>query len=371
MTPEHTVPKLDDQTRMQEVDKRNMLRIVDELPEQCETAMSIGRSFTAPVLDNAPTGVYLVGSGDNALACEMASLILSEYVDVPVSVGHLGPLPKYITESFLAVLVDYHGKNPDALNTYNELKARGVPTICITSGNKLSERASSDGSKIFKIPPGQPGRSAFGYLLVPIIASAHAVGLAPGVMERLSSAILLLKNAREEFRFSRPSANNVAKQNAECLYNKQAYIVGVGEPLALVGKRWRSQINQNSKTPACSANLLDEVDGPISGMERPAEIDEWAVIMLRAERETPEAAIVSEAALEVLSSFTVMQAKIKGRTTAERIFYGSYFADYVSCYLALLYEVNPTATEYAQMAQELIITATEAASQAEQEQTQE
>lgn len=360
MTTDQSLPILDDPSRMQLVDRRNMLRIVDELPEQCETAMSIGRNFIGPAFDTAPDGVYLVGSGDNSLACEMAGLILAEYAGVPVSIGRLGPLPRFVGASSLAVLVDYHGKSPEAVKTYEELSARGVKTICITSGGKLSERASAGGSKLFKIPPGQPVRSALGYLVVPIIASLSACGLAPGAMEKLSAAILLLKNAREEFRFSRPTAKNVAKQGAECLFNKQVYILGAGEPLAAVARRWKTQINQNSKTPASSSNLMDEVAGPISGMERPVGVNEWAVVLLRAEHETSDATIATDATEEVLKSFTILQAKVKGRTNAERILYGAYYADYVSCYLALLYEVNPSITEYAELAQEIIINATEA-----------
>ncbi len=179
MTTEQSLPILDDPIRMQSIDKRNMIRIVDELPEQCERAMNIGRSFVAPEFDAPIDRVFLVGSGDNELACEMAALILAEYIGVPVSVGGVGSVPRFVGASTLAVIVDYSGKNPGILSVYDELQARGIKAVCVTSGGKLSEKAAAGGSKIFKVPPGQPTRSAFGYLVIPPIAVAAACGLAP------------------------------------------------------------------------------------------------------------------------------------------------------------------------------------------------
>lgn len=355
MTTEQSLPILDDQMLIQSVDKRSMIRIVDELPEQCETAMNIGRNFIPPVFDIPVDGVYLIGSGDNAMACEMAAHILAEYVSVPVSIGNIESLPRYVGASTLVVIVDYNGKNPRVLRIYDELQARGVKAVCVTSGGKLSEKASSGGSKVFKVPPGQPARSALGYLVIPIVAVVSSCGLAQGAMEKMGSAILLLKNAREEFRFSRSSARNMAKKCAEGLHDKKIYVMGSGEALGLVARRWKSQFNQNSKIPACCANMTDEISGQISAWENIENTDEWGVVLLKADKELAENTLAYNAVVDVLGSFPILQMTIKGKTVAEKIFYGCYFADYVSCYLAVLNGINPSITEYATAVQESII----------------
>ena len=69
-------------------------------------------------------------------------------------------------------------------------------------------------------------------------------------------------------------------------------------------------------------------------------------MLLRSDQESNESKITVDATLEILKTFAVVEVKVKGKTTLESIFYGSYMADYTSCYLALLYGVNPSSTDY-------------------------
>ena len=48
------------------------------------------------------------------------------------------------------------------------------------------------------------------------------------------------------------------------------------------------------------------------------------------------------AARELLADCTVIDIDIRGANTAEKLLYGMYLGDYVSYYLAMLNEVDPT-----------------------------
>lgn len=63
MTTEQPTPVLDDLQLTQTLDKRNMLRLIRELPEQCETALGIGRSFRMEALETRPNVIYISGVG--------------------------------------------------------------------------------------------------------------------------------------------------------------------------------------------------------------------------------------------------------------------------------------------------------------------
>ena len=219
-------PTLDDLARMQSVDRRNMLRLITELPEQCETALGIARSFSIEPLPVKPNVIYLTGSGDAAIAADMISSALAEEIDVPVVSDHGGRFPKYVGEESLVFVVDYSGKSAVVLRNYREAKLRGAHVICVTSGGKLLEAASKDGVAIVKIPPGQPNRSAFGYLLVPPVVVIEKLGLGEGLSEKLSQAVKLIKNVRESFRFENPTARNLAKQTANALFNRVVCVYG-------------------------------------------------------------------------------------------------------------------------------------------------
>src|SRR5450759_4129438 len=101
------IPALDDVARMQAVDKRNMLRLINELPEQCETALGIARSFAVEPPENMPSGVFITGGGEAGLAADRAAAVLAGEAEVPIISDHGGRLPKHVGENSLVIVVDY------------------------------------------------------------------------------------------------------------------------------------------------------------------------------------------------------------------------------------------------------------------------
>ena len=67
MTAEQQRPILDDPAGMHELDRKNLVRLLNELPEQCETALGIGRSFAMGPVAIKPNVIVFVGVGDSGL----------------------------------------------------------------------------------------------------------------------------------------------------------------------------------------------------------------------------------------------------------------------------------------------------------------
>lgn len=355
MTTEQPTSVLENLVRVQEIDTRNMLRLINELPEQCETALGVGRSFSLGESFEPPSLVYLSGVGDSGTAADMAVAAINEYVNLPVINGHGAPLPKYVGETALVLVIDYAGKSASALRVYKEAKQRGCTVVCITSGGKLHEAASKDGTKILRIPPGQPSRTAIGYLFVPLVAIFEQLGLAAGVIEKLSFGIMLMKNVREAFRIDTKTERNTAKQIALGLPGKCVVVCGARDYRSAVASRWESQLNANSKTPVCTSYFPDMVDGNISGWERAEEFaSKMVFVLLKDTQDRTEVPALMDAAKYVLADFQVIEAEMKGASTVERLMYGAYLADYVSYYLALLNEVNPTNMEFVSRVEALL-----------------
>lgn len=346
MATEQPIPILDDVGRMQAVDKRSMLRLINELPEQCETALGIGRSFAIEPLAAKPNAVFVTGVGESGTAADMLVAILSDELDIPVISDYGGRLPRYVGEETLVLVADYTGKSAATLRIYKEARQRNATVICITSGGKLLETASKDGTKIMKIPPGQPNRSAIGYLFVPLIAAVEKCGLISGVIDRVSSAILLMKNARESLRFENPTRRNVAKQTALSIAEKLPVIYGAPGIRSTVATRWKNQINATSKTAACSGVFPSALTSDVAGWERADQMcDRLAVIFLREPNDRTESSEMMSLAKELLGKYTAIDVDLKGSTPMEKLLYGVYMGDYVSYYLALIYEVNPISSD--------------------------
>ena len=345
MTTDQPIPILDDVSRVQSVDTKGMLRLINELPEQCETALGIGRNYVVEPLETKPNMVFITGVGDSGIAGDMTAAILSEEIDVPVESDHGGRLPKCVGEESLVLVVDYSGKSETTLRNYKDAKQRNATVICITSGGKLMEAASKDGTKIIKILPGQPKRTALGYQFVPLITVMEQCGLVSGLIEKLSYAIKLLKNVREALRFENRTDRNVAKQAALALAGKPITIFGAPGYRAVIAGRYRIQFSANSKTPSSSSTFPNVVEGEIAGWELAEKNNrDYGFVFLRDKDDKTEITDQMIISADLLKNFGIVDLDIKGATIMEKMLYGIYLGDYISLYLALLNEVDPTIT---------------------------
>ena len=342
MTTEQPMPILDDLARMQSVDKRNMLRLINELPEQCETALGIGRSFALGPVATKPNVVLFVGVGDSGLAADMAAEALAEEVESPVMSQHVSKMPLCVGEESLVFVIDYSGKGQTPLRACRAAQEQGATVICVTGGGRLRE-AVAQPRTILNVPSGQPSRCAIGYLLLTPVAAVEHLGLAPGAVEKASHAIKLLKNIREFLRSDTSTSRNVAKRIAEALFGKTPVIYGATGYRSLVAARWKSQIGANSKSPAYTGLFPDLVDGEICAWEQASGdcCNPAFVLLTDASDRTSENLAIMQAAGELVAKFGVIEAEMKGSTTIERMLYGTYLADYVSYYLAIMREVDP------------------------------
>jgi glucose/mannose-6-phosphate isomerase len=346
MSTEQPTPILDDLAGMQAVDKRNMLRLVRELPEQCETALGIGRSIPVEPLTFTPNVVFITGTGDCGIAADMVVEAVCEDIVLPIFSDHGGRLPSYIDQTSLVFIIDYTGKSNAALINYREAKQRGATIFCVTSGGKLNELAASDGAKVVKVPPGQPARTAIGYLFMPVVAVLEKLELLTGQVEKLVYGINLLKNVRETLRSEVPQARNVAKRTAQVLFRKFSVAYGATGYRAVVAERLKSQISSNAKSAACRGNFPDVVEGTICGWQLAREqCKDVAFLFITDADDRSEVADQMAAACEELEEYTTINVEMKGNTNIEKLLYGIYISDFISCYLAFLYGVDPTTTE--------------------------
>jgi glucose/mannose-6-phosphate isomerase len=341
-------PALDDPARVEAVDRRNMLRQINEFPEQCETALGIARSFESKQLDFEPSLVLLTGTGDCGTAADMAAVV-SDRMEIPLISKHGGYLPSYVNERTLVLVVDYTGNGRSALQNYKEARARNAEVVCITGGGKLGETASKDGVRVVKIPSAQLARTAVGYMFIAALAVMSQYGVSGLASDAVYSAIKLLKSARESLRFEYPASRNLAKQAAEFLYAKFPVIFGSTGYRSVVARRWKSQLGANSKRPAIESIILDAAAGEISAWELAGgSRDMFAFVFLRdpADKDADTVILIDKATQLLGESYRVLNVDIAGVTAAEKVLHGLYFADYVSYYLALLYEIDPTKTDY-------------------------
>jgi glucose/mannose-6-phosphate isomerase len=117
------------------------------------------------------------------------------------------------------------------------------------------------------------------------------------------------------------------------------------EPLAF---RWKTQLNENSKTHAYCTALPEMNHNEIIGWEkltgtRPF-FEDLAAVFLRSSEEHPRVALRMEITRELIEKNGGFHLEIRaeGKDFLNRLLYLIYYGDWVSLYLALAYGADPT-----------------------------
>ena len=141
-----------------------------------------------------------------------------------------------------------------------------------------------------------------------------------------------------------PAEKNTAKKIALALYGKIA-VIYADEFISAAAHRWKTQINENSKAWAFYETLPELNHNAVVGYQFPVEIaDKMFVVFLRTENSNKRTMIRCQITSDLLKEndigFTVVDAP--GNDDLSRLMSLIYLGDWISYYLAILYQIDPT-----------------------------
>jgi len=340
---------LDDAARRSALDAQNMIPLTDQFPQQCRKALDIAEQFNPPSPRIPIQNVVVTGLGGSAVGGDLLRVLMEDNGKVPLVVNRDYQVPAFVDDHTLVIAASYSGNTEETLSAFEDAQDRGALLVCVTSGGELAQRAAHHGSPVAFIPKGQPPRSAMGYLFIPMLMAAHKVGaLRRDPKGDLLQAISLLENAREQWNADVPFEKNPAKQLAAKLYGKLPIIYGSQAYSSVVAFRWKTQLNENTKIHAFSNGYPEMNHNEILGwVLAQQQVPNLAVVLLRDRVERPKIVARVETTKRLFSrAAEVHEVFAEGQSLLARMLYAIYLGDWVSCYLALLYGVNPTDIGY-------------------------
>jgi glucose/mannose-6-phosphate isomerase len=181
-------------------------------------------------------------------------------------------------------------------------------------------------------------------MFISLLGVLHTLGIADNVVTDLEEALALLESEGPRLAIEVPEAQNRAKQLAIELADRVPVIVGAG-PLAPVARRWKTQFNENSKSWAYFEALPEMNHNALSGIRCPAGAsDTFRVLFLKSRGAHPRIQLRAELTPQIMGEGGVIshQVLVTGESPLAQILSAIQFGDYVSCYLAALYGVDPT-----------------------------
>jgi glucose/mannose-6-phosphate isomerase len=326
------------------LDREGQMEDVLGLPDQLRDALWRVESANLEPHD-APGGLIVAGMGGSAIGGALARAALGDRASRPIVLARGYALPPWATPDTTVLCSSYSGNTEETLAVYDAAGALGARRIVATTGGKLAEAARAESVPVIPLPGGFQPRAAVAYSLVVALEVAGICGAG----DRLHAEIdVAAAHAERLVREWGPDGrdDSLAKTVARGLHGTVPQIAGAGLT-APIAYRWKTQFNENAKTP-CFAHELPELDhNEIVGWHGARELGRFSAVFLddsdlhpriRQRIELTRGLIAAEAA-------ATYRLESVGENRTERLVSLVLVGDLVSLYLAALRGVDPGPVE--------------------------
>lgn len=315
------------------------------LGDQVAEAVAVGEALT-----NLPSGedvanVLVLGMGAGGFVGDLVGAVGELFLPIPVVVAKGYDAPSFVGGDTLVVAVSSSGDTEEVLQAAEEAQAAGGRMLVVSGGGQLTALAREWGAALAPVPAELPvPRAAVGAMAVPVLVALERMGLFPGAHGWIAAAAEQLRRRADQLAGDRSPAAALARRLGRTL--PITYGAGrVGEAAAV---RWKTQINENAKTPAF-ANVVSELcHNEIVGWGQHGDLTRqvFQLVLLRHEEEHPQAArrfAALEALLEeVVGGVHTVEAE--GEGALAQMLDLCLYGDMVSLELAAQESVDPGPT---------------------------
>ncbi len=337
------VTLLDQSEKVRKIDKSDMLSHLTKTPNYCQDA--INRAIQAKVPRNVkPKNIIIAGMGGSAIGGEILQDWLRDRLPTPIDVCKDYTLPAYAGKETLFFANSYSGNTEETLSAFLEALHRKCLTITITSGGHLLSFSKELQVPYVVIPNHLPPRVAIPYLFFPLPILMKKMGLLSSVEENLQETVQILKKVGVENSPKISMEHNPSKKIASKLLNTIPVIYGFRQYQS-IARRMKTQFNENSKVPSRQDVFPELNHNETVGWEAPETFTKnYSVILIRDPEEPPEI----NKRIETTKSFAlhkpreVLEIYASGKGKLAKMFSVLHTGDFVSTYLAILQNVDPT-----------------------------
>jgi glucose/mannose-6-phosphate isomerase len=340
------VSVLDDPAVYERLDPQGMRAIVRDLPRQCGTAWEEAQAFELPADYRDIDKVVILGMGGSAIAGDLLRALAALESPVPVFGHRVYDLPLLVDGHTLLIASSYSGNTEETLSAFQIALGGNAKKLIITTGGQLLAAARANGVPAFVFRYESTPRAALGYGLMPLLAIAGKLEIIQDKSADVADAVAVMEGLLRRVGEDVPLAENPAKQLASRLHGRLPVVYGAGL-LTDVARRWKSGLNETSETWAFFEELPEANHNAIVGYALPETIVQAAfVVFLTAPSLSPRVLLRYDYTRRALAEAGVECETVEalGQSPLAHILSTVFFGDYVGLYLAILNEVDPTAT---------------------------
>ena len=308
--------------------------------------------FQAEVLSPEHDGreiknIVITGMGGSALAGLIVKKWLENEISLPIEIVRNYNLPKSVSKNTLVIASSYSGNTEESISALNQAIEIGAQIATVSSHGKMEEIARKNQIAHVKLPAGLQPRMAVIYNFRALTKILVNFGIISNEKhEEIEHYADFLRKESESWVASVSNDRNYAKQLALYSAGRSAVFLSSSEfsPLAY---KWKISWNENAKNISFFNEYPEFNHNEFIGWSSHPIEKLFAIFNLRSNLDHPRVQKRFEISDRLLSGKrpAARNIELKGSTYLEQVLWGSILADFVSIYLAILNNVNPTPVE--------------------------
>ncbi len=340
-------PLLEDLQTLRRRDPSGMLGSIAAFPDQVAAAWRLSRDLDLTERHRSATSVAVLGMGGSAVGGDLVRAIFSDRLRVPLISVRDYELPAWVGPQTLVVASSHSGATEETISALSTALERRSPVAVITTGGPIGEVAKQVDLPRLLFPNEGPPRASLGYGMVLLAGLLERVGMLDLADAEVEEAVAAARSVAASCRADVPAASNLSKQLAWSLLDRLPVVEGSGF-MAAVARRWKTQFNENSNSAAVAEELPEATHNTVVGYEQPETLrDHQYVVFLASPADAPRNRERARLSSELLNASGIDHQRVtfEGSSRFAQACAAISLGDYVSFYLALLYGVDPSATE--------------------------
>jgi len=337
-------PNLDDVRVIAGTDPDGMLARIKEFPAQFKQAWQAVGNFKLPADYRNINKVVVLGMGGSAIGGDLVRTLVQQEIKIPIIIHRDYGLPAFVDENTLLIASSYSGNTEETLSGFEPALKTPAKKLAMTTGGKLLQLAEKHNVPVFKIEYRAQPRAALGFSFIPTLGVMQTLGFISDKSADVVEAVSILESLSARLDENSPAKSNPAKQIAQRLFGNLPVIYGAGIA-AEAAHRWKTQLNENSKTWAFYEVFPELNHNAAVGFPLPQElISRVRVILLRSPSYNARVKLRYEVTSGLLKQAGVPYEFVDAEGSGPLAQMAGLISlgDYVSYYLAILYQVDPS-----------------------------
>lgn len=334
-------------SQIKKLDKANVLGSIELLSKQVEQAWRETKKLKIPADYRKVKNAVINGMGGSALGGQIIKSLYSDEIGLPFEVINSCTVPGYVGRDTLYLISSFSGHTEEPIGTYEEARKRGAKILAITAGGRLSQMMQEYDIPGYHFravhnPCNQP-RMAAGYSVVGQLGLLKGCGIINVSDREIKKVQGCLSNLNRTFGVSSKNRNE-AKILAGKLKNRMAVLVA-SEILAGNVHTFANQINENAKNFSCWFLIPELNHHLMEGLSNPSSNKaELIFVFINSSLYSPRVQLRHKITQEVVKKNNIeyIEYQVKARDKLSQSFEVLSFGSYVSFYLAMLNNIDPS-----------------------------